>query len=363
MTPVMRLHPLCATSVLAFVVFLSSSSVAFEGQLPVPAQDAILDEFDRHPIVAIGEMHRNIEEHEFLRKLITNPRFPEKATNIVVEFGNARYQPMMDRYLAGEEVSAADLSQAWRYTTQFMVWDAPVYAKFFSTVRDLNLRLPKARRLRVLLADPPIDWAKVKTKADYEPYAARDPDSVDVIVPEVLAKGQRALLIFGGAHLEHTDPLKPACDKQGLPSITQILDERFPGQTFVVWPIAGTGPAAKVAETWRPETVLSVHDTAVGRASFAQLTPGSVTILKVVDGKRVPYPVKVGDYAKVEDVVDALLYLGPVSTESVPPLSTYRDVKYVEDLRFWAQIMKEVYGVDFSSDLDEVLDKLKADKP
>lgn len=43
-----------------------------------------------------------VPAHEFLRRLVRDPRFPPAFQDIVVEFGNPRYQGVMDRYIAGE---------------------------------------------------------------------------------------------------------------------------------------------------------------------------------------------------------------------------------------------------------------------
>jgi hypothetical protein len=349
-----------AVSFLILVGMFSSYTSAMAQA--VAAQDAILGLFDRYPLVAVGEMHYNVEEHAFLRRLISDPRFPDKATNIVVEFGNARYQSVIDRYISGKRVPPAELSRVWQYTTQFMVWDAPVYAEFFATVRSLNAKRGKSQQLRVWLADPPIDWSKVKKKADYEPFAARDPDAANVIEREILKNGQRALIIVGSAHVEHSDPLQSVRGKAGSPGLVQILDQRDPGKTFAVWPVIGPEVTSGIANGLPIDSLLNVGNSELRNASFSQLAPGPITILKLVHGKRVAYDVKPEDYSKVGDVADAILYLGPVSTKSEAPIETYRDEHYVKDLRFRARIMKEVYGVDFSGDLEEELAKLHSSK-
>ena len=52
----------------------------------------------------LGEIHESRQEHELLRKLIVAPGFADKVNDIVVEFGNSRYQGVADRYVAGENV-------------------------------------------------------------------------------------------------------------------------------------------------------------------------------------------------------------------------------------------------------------------
>jgi hypothetical protein len=96
-----------------------------------------------------------------------------------------------------------------------------MYRDFFRAVRDVNLSLPQHRRLRLLLGDPPVDWelarrinegpasereGKVEingiwvAKEDAQSLD-RDAYAADVVRREVLAKGRRALLLFGEMHV------------------------------------------------------------------------------------------------------------------------------------------------------------------
>ena len=80
--------------------------------------DTVLAAFEHHRIVAIGEIHGQQEHHDALQVMLADPRLPEVLDDIVVEFGNALYQPTMDRFVAGAAVENADLRLVWRNTTQ-----------------------------------------------------------------------------------------------------------------------------------------------------------------------------------------------------------------------------------------------------
>ena len=56
---------------------------------PVKAVEGLIEVFDRFPIVALGELHWRLTEHEFIAELIKHPAFASKVNDIVVEFGNA----------------------------------------------------------------------------------------------------------------------------------------------------------------------------------------------------------------------------------------------------------------------------------
>ncbi len=75
---------------------------------------AILDAFRDHSLVALSDAHGNQQAHEFLLSLIRHPRFATTVNDLVVEFGSARYQDFMDRFVRGEEVPDRELRRVWR---------------------------------------------------------------------------------------------------------------------------------------------------------------------------------------------------------------------------------------------------------
>src|SRR6516164_7592136 len=79
--------------------------------VPVRPIPAILDTFRSHPIVAIGDPHGNEQVQAFRLALIRNPQFAATVNDIVVEFGNARYQDLIDRFVRGEDVPHEPLRQ------------------------------------------------------------------------------------------------------------------------------------------------------------------------------------------------------------------------------------------------------------
>src|SRR5688500_9820562 len=58
-----------------------------------------IQKLNHHNVLAIGEQHWNVEQHEFLKALISHPEFYAHARDIVVEFGNALYQEAVSEYL------------------------------------------------------------------------------------------------------------------------------------------------------------------------------------------------------------------------------------------------------------------------
>lgn len=199
LVPIMRLFGgpvLCALAapLAAFVL----ESGAQRGALAV-----IADAFSTHAVVAVGEAHGNVRDHEFRLALIRDPRLFARVDDVVVEFGNARYQQLVDRFVAGKRVPDAELRRVWQDTTApHSVWDRPIYDAFFRAVRELNAGPRRMRPLRVLLGDPPIDWTAVHSAADLRRWQAmRVTHAASVVKNEVLDKRRRALVFYGAGHL------------------------------------------------------------------------------------------------------------------------------------------------------------------
>jgi hypothetical protein len=109
--------------------------------------------------VALGEAHWLQQEADLFSKLLQHPNFARTVQTIVVEFGNAQYQNVIDRFVAGEVVPDAELRWVWRNVGGAgQAFESPIYARFFHTVRAINQSLPSDQHLRILLGDPPVDW-------------------------------------------------------------------------------------------------------------------------------------------------------------------------------------------------------------
>jgi uncharacterized iron-regulated protein len=212
----------------------TQSGVVSEAR-PQPAVSAIIAALETHALVGIGEMHRNQQVHDLIVTVVRDPRFLPNGGDIVVEFGNARFQSVVDRYVRGEAVTSSQLAQAWRDAVNILVWDAPVYERLYVTVRAVNRGRDAAKRLRIVLADPPFDWSQIHDRAAWERVVVhRDRHAAGVIEREVLSKHRHALLIFGSGHLENEKVFDgsgtPAKPRQ--PNLAEILNAEHPGATF-----------------------------------------------------------------------------------------------------------------------------------
>jgi hypothetical protein len=109
------------------------------------------------------------------------------------------------------------LKQVWENTNQMSgIWTSPVIEEFFADVRAFNQELPVAKRIRILLADPPVDWVSVKSRANEDMNDWRDAHIAWVVEKQVINKGGKALLFAGGRHTRFAAcqprPLSTGCN-------------------------------------------------------------------------------------------------------------------------------------------------------
>jgi hypothetical protein len=273
---------------------------------PMPAIRAIIAAMQEHPVVALGESHNLQEAGDFYVRLVRSDRFARAADDVVVEFGNARYQGVIDRYVNGRSVAPTELRRVWQDTTQVGAWDAPMYRRFFAAVRSGNAQRPRSERIRILLADPPIDWARVTSKAQVDAFLRRrEQFMAHVIERSVLARGDRAVVIAGLAHVERSATPPKALD------VTQLIDRAYPSAVWVVGIHMGfPKPAWESAiSDWTVPSIASLQGTWIG------LLPNG-------DGL-------------AQDALNAMLYLGAPDAlhVSVPLPSTYVRNDYWKTLK------------------------------
>jgi len=333
--------------------FLTASGSGAARRGAEDAAAAVLARFDHVPLVALCEHHRRREVHDFLLALLELPDFGRKVDDVVVEFGNALHQELADRYVAGEDVPEAELRKVWRDTGQWLVWDSPLYERFFVRVRELNASRPDEERIRVLLGDPPIPWAETKDAAGYRRFAERDRHFAEVVEKEVLARGHRALLVMGSTHFQRRGPLDVRLP--GGMGVGGILEERHPGELHVVWTLPGSAELARSLGFERAPALTVLEESPLGEESFARIAPQGISIQVTVNGRREWKPLGEVSWPPMLEVVDSLLWLGPEETTVDPDPAIYREPAYQAELRRRAKILGDVYGMEFLPELEELL--------
>lgn len=312
-----------------------------------PAVDAIMDAFQTHAIVGMhnnegADNHDLAQQHDFYAALVRDPRFARDVGNVVVEFGAASAQGIMDRYVNGENVPYTELRKVW---TDTLGWSPPPvnlgYVNLFAQVRATNLALPPAQRIHVWLGEPAIDWSKVRSLDDLNALRApggtmmqlRDESAAGIIEREVLAKGHKALVIYGGFHFL-TDPVLTG----GRTTMATLIEKKYPAAIYHVETYTGIGKDACNAEFEKtmkdakaPVLLAPLSGTTLDALSFsARCFAGQFSFPPTMPAAQ---QAEMIDHAKRWQS-DAMLYLGPVASLTGSPFlpDIYMDGDYLNEV-------------------------------
>ena len=321
------------------------------------AIEEIAKQYDQHPLIMIGEWHRNVQQHVFLRDLIRDPAFICRTDDIVIEFGNARLQSVADAYTSGQDIAEAQLQSMFRETEVPFTWNSPVYRQFYETVREANQKHICPHPVRLILGDPPIDWSQVKALKDFELFADRDGFFAGVVEREVLARHHHALLIAGEPHALRK---MPKDEKDGLPepTVAQLIERKHPHRLFSI-ALVTTPAAAQTLKMGQPPSFRVVRGSELEHMDFGTIAPAWTATPVVVNGK---HDWKLGaakSWPRMGEVVDGVLYLGGDETRLFPSPTIYLDPVYQQQLRQRAVIIKEFNGQDFTPVLDDLVKEAK----
>jgi hypothetical protein len=310
---------------------------------PEDATKAILAAFEKYEIVGMNAAHGNRDIDDFILNLIRNPAFPSKVNDVAVECGNSLYQPILDRYIEGDDVPLSEVQLVWRNTTQTMCGLSGFYAELFPFVRRINQKLPQEKKLRVLAGDPPIDWSKMQSQGDIR-VKDRDSNIASVMEKEVLSKHRKALMLFGTFHL-----LRVGNIPRRFPSAVDRYEKNYPDVTLVIADHEGFGnwtPLAKYNDEFEarmaswpvPSLVQQMRGTWLADLLDMTYSAGAFNF-KVVQGPNGSQtqlaPIVLKGFSKM---VDAYLYLGPRDLQLSEPMPAAISV----DKNYMAELQRRV---------------------
>jgi hypothetical protein len=305
--------------------------------MPIEPVTGVLAALRSHRVVGLGiGEHNNEQGHAFLLTLIRHVDFPAAGADLVVECGTARHQHVMDRFIAGENVLYEALRRTWEDTTQpHEGCEIALHEELYRAMRDVNAALPKDQRVRVFLGDPPIEWQSPTEKQDREKFMLmRDTYPAELIQREILAKGRRALVIYGQGHLQRLQMLSNYdMSHPAAQTIVSVL-ERNGINVFAVW-----GNTSADLETLQPDiaswprpSLASLRGTVLGAADFQFFFSAISNRFAVKDGKLAPLARDRWRSLRMEEQFDALLYLGPPSSITIArlPAQLCADAAYMK---------------------------------
>lgn len=297
---------LTKSCVLASVLLLCSACSTQDNVKPESATAAVVRAYRTHDIVMFGEAHANRQEYEWLQSLVSTPAFADQVEDIVVEFGNSLYQKSVDGYVSGQDVPLEQVQKAWRNTVGSFGPPSPVYAWVYRAVRETNLKRRGKHQMRVVCADPYIDWDNVKDREDIGPYLAhRDEWYAQVVKDEVIAKQHHALLIMGEGHFLR---------RNGPGMIEQQLRQAGAHPYVVIFGTNTTGNGIDHRfDSWPLPAIVSTAEGWIADLPALAVTSGAVSApIRPATGTAVPASgAPATPPLKLKNAADALLYVGP----------------------------------------------------
>ena len=203
--------------------------------------DHILAAWKSADVVCLGEDHDRYFDNELRLALVRHPAFPTTVRAVVLEMANPVHQDLLDRFvLDGASMSRDQLAPIWRDATNPEVWESPIYEALLRAIRDVNLRLPRDQRVRLIGGDSKVDWSAIKRPEDLLPLMNRGGNIREIIATQIIEPHLKALAIYGAGH----------CSKVGT---------GFPGEL---------GPRYGKERFWGISPFIRAPGAAKGRALF-----------------------------------------------------------------------------------------------
>lgn len=199
-----------------------------------PVLSGVLSAWSSADVVCLGEDHGRRHDSDLRLALVRHPKFASVVNVIVVEMANNAHQALLDRFiLDGAVMSRDEIAPVWRDALGAEVWESPIYEELLRAIREVNLKLPRDRRVRVIGGDTAIDWTRITRQEDLVPLLEaglrnRGGNIRRIIAEQVLDKKVKALAIYGSLH----------CIKIGM-GFPGELTHKYPGRFWSVSTLAG----------------------------------------------------------------------------------------------------------------------------
>lgn len=111
----------------------------------------------------------------------------------MLEGANSLYQPLVDRYLTGENVPLKQLEAVWRNGFAIgPVADQPEI-DLFEAVQNTNRSIAAGQpKLRIVCGEAALNWDTVRSRNDLQSFVpARDQNYIKIVQEQILAKHQK----------------------------------------------------------------------------------------------------------------------------------------------------------------------------
>lgn len=333
----------------------SGDSSAVDEEDPYDPIQYIARVLREYPIVCLGEgSHTVADSHEIIGQILSDKNIQNIVDVIIVEFATARYQAVLDDFIQGKDVDFGELAKVWRDTSTSPItpWDSPLYYQLLKKVRENNRSLAQDKKIRILAGDPLIKWEEIQNRDDFRKFRVpRNKYVSEVAIEQAFKLNKKVVIIYGGLHLARMN-VGPEGDPRN--SITYQIQLRHPD-------------SVKYIEFMKPEDLRitdrlptlekgKLYETRshwVGKISAEYFFPGVYPPqINRKTGKRTMKEMIFYKGYSVEDIVDALIYIGPSKDWKIvaAPQEAFQDDEYWSELNRRSQIR-------FNRPMDESLRK------
>jgi len=153
----------------------------------------------------------------------------------------------------------------------------------------------------------------------------RDTFPADLIRREVVARHRKALVIYGGMHLQRRN-IAANYESDGLAATLISRPEQATGtRAFTVWFPHDLSAIEPAAVSWPVPSLAIVTGTRLGTIDFAAFVTNALPRIRMRDGKpdfsSGPIPRDQWRTLPIEQQFDAVMHLGPASSLTFAPLN------------------------------------------
>lgn len=279
--------------------------------------DGILEAWKTADVVCLGEGHGRQFDSDLRIALVRHPAFPKTVRVIAVEMANPVHQDLLDKFIIDvAPMTRAQLAPIWRDANSPELWEMPIYEQFLRAVHDVNVKLPRDARVRVIAGDIRIDWTKIARAEDLVPFMNRGAAIRDMVSREMLDKNLKGLTIYGSGH----------CIKIGGGFPGDLYGKYPSGRMWSIWPLDS-----------RPGTVQAQSVFGVGKdPAYIVITGSKWTSVTSVDTMAARPNRTLGQ------LTDAVVYHGDVEDVIAPAADlTELKARYGAELARRSQLLRE----------------------
>ena len=163
----------------------------------------------------------------------------------------------------------------------------------------------------------------IRSGSDYRKWVVqRDTYPADLVRRVVLAHNRRALIVWANGHLMHQEILTNYdMTNWQAQTIVSVIEAQGGPPVFTVRAEGSLSQWQPDAASWKPMSLALVRGTILGAADFSEFENPSQRYRIRGDDDFVPIPRDQWVKRPLEDIVDAVLYVGPASGRTSAAIS------------------------------------------